>query len=90
MARLHKGRVDPVREDVSAPQAGYGFVKSAQVRHAAPQHDDIRIEDVDHACEGTGQALLVAQESGQARTVARLAAGYDRLRRRLASPVTLR
>ena len=49
---------------MSAPQARHVCVKPVDVRQAAAQHDDIRIEDVDDLRQRARQAGFVALQRG--------------------------
>src|SRR5260221_14482644 len=49
-----------VREHVPRPQARHLRIQAADVGHSAAQHDDLRVEDVDHRSERPGQPLFVA------------------------------
>ena len=67
---------------MGAPQAGHPLVEALDVRQPAPQHDHVRVEDVDHPRQGPRQALLVARQAGLAGRVALGGARHDALRPR--------
>src|SRR5260221_1168550 len=56
----HEARSHLVGENVARPAARHLAVEPLDVRHAAAKHDDIGVEDVDHAGERTCEALDVA------------------------------
>src|SRR6185503_20195300 len=57
-----EARGDVVREHVPAPQPRHFRVERLHVGHAAAEHDDVGVEDVDHAGQGPRQPLAVAPE----------------------------
>src|SRR5260221_1483521 len=64
----HEARSHLVGENMARPAARHLAVEPLDVRHAAAKHDDIGIEDVDHAGERACEALDVALEG---RSIAR-------------------
>ena len=69
--RAHESRVDAVREDVSRPPVRHRVGQRVDVRDAAAEHDDVRIEHVDDAGECARQAIDVAIDAGDRARVTR-------------------
>ena len=70
-------RVHPVGEHIALPQPGHIGVQAIDVRHAATQHDHIRVEDVDDVRERARQAVLVELQSAPCIPVTRGGARND-------------
>ena len=51
-----------VGENVLRPNLGHARVQSIDLRHAAAEHDHIRIEYVDDRSQSAGQAILVPRQ----------------------------
>ena len=62
MRRAHQARDHAIGEDVRAPELRHVIVEPIDVREAAAEHDDVRIEHVDDARERARHALLVPRE----------------------------
>src|SRR5690606_6340757 len=58
----HEPSRDRIREYVRSPKARHAAVQPIDVGEPAAEHDDGRIEDVDHRRERAGEPLLVACE----------------------------
>src|SRR6185369_17627769 len=59
--------IDAIGEHPWRPQRRHSRVEALEVRHAAPQHNHIGVEDVDEVCERTSEPLFVARNGGLAR-----------------------
>ena len=77
--RAHGARTAcrPGRRRPRRPTAAARCVEPLDVRQAAAEHDDVRVEDVDHVRQRARQAVLVARERRRAAGVARLRARDD-------------
>src|SRR6266513_3254700 len=53
----------PVREYVPSPEPRDFAVQPLDVGHPPAEHDDVRIEQVDHRSQGAREALLVALQT---------------------------
>src|SRR5438128_643965 len=58
-----EARIDVIRCDIARPQPGHVLVQAVDVAHAAAQHDDVGIDDVDHVTERAGETFLVSLKS---------------------------
>ena len=67
--------IDAVRKYPLRPQRRYAFVPTSNVGHATPQHNDIRIENIDHVGQRAGQPIFVALQARQAAGLAVLGRG---------------
>ena len=65
MQRRHQPGDDAVGlgEDVAPPQLGHAPVERRHLRQPAAQHNDVRIDQVDHPGEGARQAVAVELEA---------------------------
>ena len=77
MPRRQEAGDDAVREDVRGALCRQMTVESLQVGQATAKDDDIRIEQVDDAGQGTAEARLVALQGGFAVGIAGRRAGSD-------------
>ena len=75
MGRRDDDGVDPIREDMGGPAAGQLAVDHAGVRQAPADDDRVRIQQVDHGPEGTGQAVEPAVDGIDGKVARTVAAG---------------
>ena len=65
-------------ENTQLPHSlGHIRIQPFDVGHAAAQHDDIRVEDVDDVCEGAREAVLVGLQAALAGGIALLRTRHD-------------
>src|SRR5687767_6796343 len=62
---------------MGSPQTWNVFIQGEYVREATPEHDDVRIEHVDHARERPRHSFLMARERFLRRPLARRRLGHD-------------
>ena len=68
----HQPSVDAVGKHVARPQFGHGVVEATDVGNPAAEHDDVRVEQVDHTGERTRQSFFITHQGGIAGAVTRL------------------
>src|SRR6266851_2101193 len=53
----------PIREYVLSPEPRYFAVQPLDVGHSPAEHDDLRVEQVDHRSQGPREALLIPSQT---------------------------
>ncbi len=59
MHRRNQGGVNKVGKNEFAPSSRYIMVQPAHTRHATPQHDNIRVQHIQHVSQPPRQSVLV-------------------------------